>query len=153
MKKYLILVIAMISLPVFSGTVCIESDFRRCHAAEVDFDTVLDLIEYGESTEAPYSIKVNRDTDSITLKVQGKDALVNTMERMVEQEIPAAARPYVLERASRQFARPAVVSTPVTKQASAPKAAPAKVETQVDKIAAFLKKQHASTMKFIEGLK
>jgi hypothetical protein len=59
---------------------------------------MVELIEYGESIKGRYIIVIDNEIDSVTIKFKDGDAIIDTLNRMVEQNIPFSARPYILEK-------------------------------------------------------
>jgi hypothetical protein len=99
MKKLFAVILMATVVNANSATVCFEDGVTRCIQSEsTAFESVLELLAYGDTTGAVYTISADKRNDSVTIRFKnGKDFLA-TINSMDAQKIPIRERPTVLSR-------------------------------------------------------
>jgi hypothetical protein len=98
MKKAFISILLLSSLS-HASTVCFEDGVTRCIQSDKSaFENVFELIIYGDSTGAVYTLSANKRQDSVTIRFKNGKDFLNTVNNMDEQGIALPARATVLNR-------------------------------------------------------
>lgn len=100
MKKLFTICILMLFGIANAATICFDDGPKApcTTTTQNEFETLIGMINYGNSTGSPYKISVDKKKKVITIHFTNGKAIANTMAQMEAQGIVRSARPVVISK-------------------------------------------------------